>query len=121
MQAIMQSHDRKIVLSTPNHFYIIEVDDIVFCQQTNAKTTVSLQSGEQLSIDIPIEGIRKKINRADFFQPQDNCLVNGQYVSKLQRIEGPEILLDNGRVFSISPERKQEIKHFLEKITRIQI
>nr|WP_321357271.1 LytTR family transcriptional regulator DNA-binding domain-containing protein [uncultured Draconibacterium sp.] len=117
----MQSHDSKIVLSTPNNFYLVEIDDIVFCQQSDSETIISLQSGEKLSIDFSIDSIRNKINRADFFQPQDDCLVNGQYVRKLQRIEGSEIFLGNGQVFSISSKREQEVLHFLEKITRIQI
>ncbi len=117
----MQSHESKLVLSTPNHFHIIQVDDIVFCKEVDSTTTVTLQSGEQLSVESTLEGIRQKINREDFFQPQDNCLVNGQYVNKLQRIKEPEVLLNNGQIFSISPERKQEVLHFLQEITRIQI
>ncbi len=117
----MQTHESKLVLSTPDHFHIILIDDIVSCNEVNSKTTVTLQNGEQYSVDLTLDKMRQKINREDFFQPQDNCLINGQYVNKLQRIEKPELLLENGQVFSISPGRKDEVLRFLNKITRIQI
>ncbi|MCG6188681.1 LytTR family transcriptional regulator DNA-binding domain-containing protein [Maribellus maritimus] len=118
----MQMHESKLILSTPNYFHIVELDDIIICETTtDMKTTVCLKGGQKLCVDIPLKVIRNKIERADFFQPQDNCLVNGQYVSKVQCIQELEILLVNGQRVLVSPERKEEVRHFLKKVTRIQI
>ncbi|WP_297086443.1 LytTR family DNA-binding domain-containing protein [uncultured Draconibacterium sp.] len=117
----MQKHDSRLVLSSSDYFYLFEKEDIVFCEELDDQTTINLQNGQQFRVAFSLDELKQKINRTDFFQPQSNCLVNAQYVSRVQQIAGIEVLLKNGRVIRVSPKLAKEVLQFFEKFTRIQI
>ncbi len=117
----MQQLNSKLVLSTPDSYYLLEVNQIVYCRESGAETTLFFKNGEQLKVGLPIKRIKDKIRRDTFFYTDDSCLVNVLYVQQLQQIAAGELLLSNGTVLSISSQKKQAVLHFLKNTARIQI
>lgn len=117
----MNDTNEKLVLSTRDHYHLIEIRDIVYCQSENTYTTFYLTNGQEIKVSVPIKTVEKQLTTNSFVRPHQSYLVNVQHIKSIHKGSGGNLLMDNGQSISISSRKKSEVLHFLENIARIQV
>ena len=120
MQEMNKQKD-KLVLSTRDHYHLIEIEDIVYCQSENSYTTFYLGDGQEIKVSVPIKTVEKQLGTKSFIRPHQSYLVNVQHIQNIHKGRSGNLLMDNGKTISISSRKKNEVLHFLENIVRIQV
>jgi two-component system LytT family response regulator len=116
----MPENKEKLVLSTRDFYYLIEIEKIIYCKSDNSYTTFHMVDGEQIRVSVPIKSIEQKLDSKRFFRPHQSYLVNVHYVKSIKKGNGGDLVLINGKTITISSRKKGEVLHFLENIKRIQ-
>ncbi len=117
----MNDANEKLVLSTRDHYHLIEIGDIVYCQSENTYTTFYLSDGQKIKVSVPIKTVEKQLTSNSFFRPHQSFLVNAQHIKSVHKSPGGNLLMDNGQTIRISSRKKSEVMHFLQNIARIQV
>ncbi len=116
----MHKTNKKLVLSTRDFYYIIEIENIIYCKSDNSYTTFYLTDGEEIKVSVPIKSIEQKLDSERFIRPHQSYLVNIHQIKSIKKSSQSELILYNGKTIIISSRKKGEVLQFLENIKRIQ-
>ncbi|SMO80332.1 LytTr DNA-binding domain-containing protein [Saccharicrinis carchari] len=117
----MKKSTGKLVLSTRDHYHLIEIENIVYCQSENTYTTFYLNDGQKIKVSVPIKTVENQLPTKSFVRPHQSYLVNVQHIKSIHKCAGGNLLMDNGQTISISSRKKSQLLHFLQNIARIQV
>lgn len=117
----MPGSKEKLVLSTRNHYHLVEIENIIYCQCKNAITTFFMNDGEEISVSTSLKSVENKLKENSFIRPHQSFLVNVKHIRSVQKNAFGELVLNNGKTIAISSRKKTEVLHFLDNLMRIQV
>lgn len=117
----MQIPTQRVILSTHDFFYFVDVSDILYCRSENSYTTFYIQDEEPITVSISIKKVEQMLDSQLFIRSHQSYLINAYQIKSIHKTLGSEILLSNGVVIPISSRRKKDIMQFLSNWQRIQI
>ncbi len=116
----MPETKEKLVLSTRDFYYIVQVEDIIFCKSENSYTTFYLVNGEEIKVSVSIKNIEKTLDSNVFVRPHQSYLVNVQHIKYIRKNNKGDMVLNNGKTITISSRRKNDVLNFLSNIKQIK-
>ncbi len=106
----------KIALTVSDGIELVSVNDILFFESDGNYTTVHMKGDKQTVVSKPIGKFEDITDPNVFFRVHNSFLVNLNYIKKFVRSDGGYIILDTGKVISVSRNKKDA---FLEALTNL--
>ncbi len=107
--------NRKIVLRTMESIFLVDLQDILFCESDNSYTTFYLCSGKEILVSKGIKEYEQMLAQYRFFRPHQRYLVNLHQIERIDKADGGAIILKNGVSVPISHRRKQALMDILKE------
>ncbi len=106
--------NRKIVLRTMESIFLVDLEEVLFCESDNSYTTFYLGDGKQILVSKGIKEYEQMLSPFRFFRPHQRYLVNLNHVERIDKNDGGSIILKNKASIPISHRRKQALMDFLK-------
>ncbi len=102
-----KSGDRKIVLRTADSIYVASIDTIVRCESDYSYTTFYISTGEKILISKRLKEVEELLDGSGFVRIHQSHLVNLNFVERFKKKEGGVLILTDGSIIPVSPNRRQ--------------
>ncbi len=106
--------NRKIVLRTMESIFLVDLQDILYCESDNSYTTFFLADGKEILVSRGIKEYEQMLSPYRFFRPHQRYLVNLNHVERIDKNDGGSIILKSKTSIPISHRRKQALMDFLK-------
>ena len=106
----------RIAVPTLKGLEFTDVDDIQYCQAEDNYTQMFLNSGSMLLVSKTLKKLEELLDTHNFIRINRSTLINLNYLKSYVRGKSPAVILDNGKEFSLSPNRKSS---FLKRINQL--
>ena len=106
--------NRKIVLRTQESIFLVELDEILYCESDNSYTTFHLEGDKTILVSKSIKEYDQMLTPYRFFRPHQRYIVNLNKVERIDKIDGGSIILKNMESVPISHRRKQALMDLLK-------
>lgn len=106
--------NRKIVLRTMESIFLVDFDEILYCESDNSYTTFYLEGGKSVLVSKGIKEYEQMLSPYRFFRPHQRFIVNLNKVERIDKADGGSIILKNNKSIPISHRRKQALLDFLK-------
>jgi two-component system LytT family response regulator len=106
--------NRKIILRTMESIFLVDLEEILYCESDNSYTTFYLSDGKEILISRGIKEYEQMLSPYRFFRPHQRYLVNLNQVERIDKNDGGSIILKSKASIPISHRRKQALMDFLK-------
>ena len=106
--------NRRIVLRTQESIFLVELDEILYCESDNSYTTFYLENDKTILVSKSIKEYEQMLTPYRFFRPHQRYIVNLNKVERIDKVDGGSIILKNKISIPISHRRKQALMVFLK-------
>ena len=100
----------KLVLSTTNQVYFVDIKTIVRCEADHNYTIFHLADDSKIMVSKTLKEYEGILKQHNFFRTHQSHLVNLTYVDSLVKDEGESVLLKNGTKIAVSRRKKEMLK-----------
>lgn len=107
---------KKLVLKTIDSLHIINIGDILFCQNDNSYTTFFMGENESIVVSKGIKEYAELLKEYGFFRPHQSYLVNLNHVKKIDKSDGGFIIMKNKKEIPVSIRQKKQLITLLENL-----
>lgn len=105
---------KNICLSTSEGFEFVEISNILYCEASGSYTKFFLNDNQTLLVSKNLKEYENLLSNTNFMRVHNSFLINLKHVNKYVKSDGGYILMDNDKVVSISPKKKDE---FIERMS----
>lgn len=106
--------NRKIVLRTMESIFLVDLEEVLYCESDNSYTTFYLSDSKQILVSKGIKEYEQMLSPFRFFRPHQRYLVNLNHVERIDKNDGGSIILKNKASIPISHRRKQALMDYLK-------
>jgi two-component system LytT family response regulator len=106
--------NRKIVLRTMESIFLVDLEEILYCESDNSYTTFYLEGGKSVLVSKGIKEYEQMLSPYRFFRPHQRYIVNLNKVERIDKADGGSIILKSKASIPISHRRKQALMDFLK-------
>ncbi|MCU0436438.1 MAG: LytTR family DNA-binding domain-containing protein [Raineya sp.] len=107
--------DTKICLPTTEGFDVVKASEILYCQADSNYTFVHVQGEPTICVSKTLSDIENILPKQYFFRIHKSYLINTNYIKKYLKMDGGNVVMQNGDILDISRRKKQEFLEFLQK------
>lgn len=104
-----------LYLKRKNHFYRIEMSDIILIESERVYCNTVLSDGTKFNNRISLQEYSEYLNSSNFIRPHRSFIINGDHIKKVNISENMIIMNDDSKV-PISRLAKNEIKSYMKLI-----
>jgi DNA-binding LytR/AlgR family response regulator len=108
--------NRRITIHTENSIYVLDPEEVMYCQCEAASTTIHLVNGEALEISKPMDDLEEVFEGSGCIRPNPRFLVNRNYILRVDMAGGYMLVLTSGLKIPIEKQRQDEILKFIRII-----
>jgi two-component system, LytTR family, response regulator len=98
---------QRIVLKDMKSIYFVKVADIIHCESEGSYTTVFIEDSPKLTISRSLKELQLMLEPFGFIRPHNSFLVNKEKITRIDKVDGGWIVLDNAAKIPVS-QRKWE-------------
>lgn len=106
--------NRKIVLRTQESIFLVELDEILYCESDNSYTTFHLEDNKTILVSKSLKEYEQMLTPYRFFRPHQRYMVNLNKIERIDKVDGGSIILKNSASIPISYRRKQTLMDLLK-------
>ncbi len=100
---------KKIVLSTNNSLYVIEIDQIMHCEAQESYTLFYLSNETKLLVSRTLKEYEELLQEHQFVRIHKSHLVNFSYITRFMNQDGGCVVLKNGSTLPVSFRKKDVV------------
>ena len=109
-----QAHSQKMALQTGEGLMIIPLSDIIYLKADGSYTHFILQSDKKITVTKKIADFARLEQMGAFLRIHRSHMINLDKVSKILKIDGGLVVMENGDQLSISTDKKQDLMSLFE-------
>jgi two-component system LytT family response regulator len=99
----------KIVLSTNNSLYVVEIADIIHCEAQESYTLFHLANDTRLMVSRTLKEYEELLQEHKFVRIHKSHLVNFNYITRFLNQDGGSVVLKNGTTVPVSFRKKDSV------------
>ena len=99
--------NQRIVLKDSKSIYFVKIEDIICCESDASYTTFYLEQAPKLTITKSLKEFEEMLEPFGFIRPHNSFLVNKAKISRIDKVDGGWIVLQNTMKIPIA-QRKWE-------------
>ena len=97
--------NQRVVLKDTKSIYFVKVTDIIHCESEGSYTTVYLEDSPKLTICRSLKEFQLMLEPLGFIRPHNSHLVNKGKISRIDKVDGGWIVLDNAAKVPVSQRK----------------
>ncbi|MDD4746160.1 MAG: LytTR family DNA-binding domain-containing protein, partial [Salinivirgaceae bacterium] len=101
--------NKKIILRTQVSIFLIDIQDIMYCESDNSYTTFFLVGGRKIVVSKGIKEYEQMLSVYHFFRSHQRYLVNLNHMIRFDKADGGAIILRSEVSIPVSTRRKQAL------------
>ena len=105
----MNAQRQKVVLPVLDGFEVVEVRDVIRCQANGNFTDFFLANGGKKMICRTLKFYEEILSDLVFMRVHKSHLINLDYITGYKKGRGGQVMMQNGDVVDVSPNRKQDL------------
>ena len=109
----LKANDQKIVLKDNKSMYFVRISDIFNCEAEGSYTTFYLTDNTKIVVSKPLKEYEALLEPFGFIRTHNSHLVNTQKISRLDRMDGGILILENGNNVPVSQRKWEQILKIL--------
>lgn len=110
-----QNDDKKIVLNDGKAIHFLKVNDILYCKAEGSYTAFVLVNGNNILVSKNLKEYEDLLSDSRFVRCHHAYLVNLKKVLRFEKIENPQIILENHAVVPVSVRKKEFVLDALSR------
>jgi len=107
---------KKIVLKTLENIYLVEIQNITFCESDGCYTNVHTVAGEKIMISRTLREFDDMLSDSGFYRVHKSYLINLSHITRFEKQEGGYIILASGAKVPVSSRKREELLQMFEKL-----
>ncbi len=111
-----EAHKRKIILKTSENIYLMDVQDIVFCESDSCYTNIITQNDNKIMTSKSLREYDEMLEDAGFFRVHKSYLINLRHIKRFEKLDGGFIVLTNDHKLPVASRKKDELLEMLERL-----
>jgi len=104
---------KRITIHTKNSIFVIDPDDVLYCQCKDFSTIIYLKNDETLEISKDMDAVEKLLEGNGFIRPHHAFLVNRNYISRVDIADDQSLILTNQVQIPLTGKTQDEILEFI--------
>jgi two-component system LytT family response regulator len=108
--------EKKIVLKTQESIHIVRVSTIIRCESFHNYTEFYISGAKKLIVCKTIKEYETLLSGFGFFRVHQSHLVNINYISRYDKIDGGCLVLADGTHIPVAKRKKDELLHLFERM-----
>ena len=113
-----EAHKRKIILKTMENIFLVQVQDIIFCESDGCYTRVCTENGDKIMTSKALREYDEMLEDAGFFRIHKSYLINLRHIKRFEKLDGGFIVLTNDHKLPVATRKKEELLGMLESLVR---
>jgi len=105
---------KRITIHTENSIYVLDPDDVLYCQCHDNSTTINLKNNETLEVAKKMAAVEKLLEGNGFISPHHAFLVNRNYIQRVDMADDYTLVLTNQVKIPIEGKTRAEILEFIK-------
>jgi two-component system LytT family response regulator len=107
---------RKVILTTHDSIYVVNVDDIIRCEATGNYTQFYLTSNRKLLVSKTLKEYEELLHPYHFYRLHHSHLINLQHLERYNKKDGGSIIMSDQSAVPVSLRRKEQLLQLLKAI-----
>jgi len=107
---------KKIVLSTIEGLYVVEVKNIIRCESDGCYTRFILLEGKTIMVSKTLKDIEELLEEFNFIRPHKSHLINLTHVKTVNKIDGGTIVMSDASHVPVSRRRRELVVDFIHHL-----
>ncbi|HOW24415.1 MAG TPA: LytTR family DNA-binding domain-containing protein [Bacteroidales bacterium] len=118
LENVTSIHEKpvKIVLSTSEKMYVVDIDTILRCESDNYYTRFYFTDGKNLLVSKTLKEFEELLKDHDFIRPHKSHLVNLRFVRGYHRQESGQILMTDGSSIPVSRRKRDQVLRIISHL-----
>lgn len=112
----MNLSQKKIVLKTANSIHLVNLPNIIRCEADANYTWVYVQNQPKLLISKPLKYYEEMLEDFGFFRAHQSHLVNLSHISRIDKIDGGQIVLQDNTTIPIAVRKREMLFKLLDNM-----
>jgi two-component system LytT family response regulator len=108
--------EKRIILKTIDKIHVIRIQDIVRCESDSNYCHFFLKDGKKITTSKPLKEYAGLFNEHGFFRVHKSHLVNLNQVTRFDKSEGGDVIMETGDRIPVSSYKKDELLEYLESL-----
>jgi len=100
---------KKIVLATDNSIYVVEINDIMYCDADNGYTIFYLNNNTKIMVSRTLKEFETLLQQHQFIRIHKSHLVNFRYITRFSNEGGGIVFLKNNHSIPVSSRKRETI------------
>lgn len=118
LENVKSYHEKpvKIVLSTTEKMYVVDIETIIRCESDNYYTRFYFTTGKNLLVSKTLKEFEELLKDHDFIRTHKSHLVNLHFISGFQRQESGQILMTDGSAVPVSRRKRDQVLRIISHL-----
>ncbi|MFK7905852.1 MAG: LytR/AlgR family response regulator transcription factor [Chitinophagales bacterium] len=110
---------KKIEFNTPDGFYSINPDDILYIEASNRYAKLILVDGSEIDLALNLQECIGLLPKMNFYSINRSVIININRIFKFIHTEDRrgKVTMRNGEIFEVSRRRKSSLVFLIKKMT----
>jgi two-component system LytT family response regulator len=113
-----EAHQRKIILKTMENIYLMDVQDIIFCESDGCYTHIFSNHHDKITTSKSLREYDDMLEDAGFFRVHKSYLINLRHIKRFEKLDGGFIVLTNDHKIPVASRKKDELLEMLERLVK---
>ncbi|MCB2222042.1 MAG: LytTR family DNA-binding domain-containing protein [Bacteroidetes bacterium] len=111
------SAGKKIVIKTLENIYVIDTNDIVYCESDGSYTTIFTIENETIVSSKPIKEYDELLTTYGFFRVHRSYLINLAFIKRFEKQDGGYVILSENAKVPVASRKRDELIELLDHIS----
>lgn len=107
---------KKIVIKTLENIYVIDTNDIVYCESDGSYTTIFTLGKEKILSSKPIKEYDELLAAYGFFRVHRSYLINLSFIKRFEKQDGGYVVLSENSKVPVASRKKEELMELFERL-----
>lgn len=123
-QVMLQLRDlnrdqHKIAIPTNQGFDMLNVREIMYCLADGSYTHLHLHNQPKQTASKNLKHYERLLEDYGFIRSHPSCLINPKYIRSIERMNGGNVIMDDGEVLPISKTKRLELEEIIRNNHRL--
>jgi two-component system LytT family response regulator len=109
-------HKKKIVLKTQENIYLVELQNITYCESDGCYTHVNTTAGDRILISKTLREFDDMFSDSGFYRVHKSYLINLSHINRFEKQEGGFVILSDGNKIPVASRKREDLLELFEKL-----
>lgn len=107
---------KKIVLSTSEGMYVVEIKNIIRCESDDCYTYFYMEDGKRVIVSKTLKEIEELLGEYNFLRPHRSHLINTIHIKNYNKTDGGTVIMSDGSLIPVSRRKKDIILDIINNL-----